>query len=112
MPWHGIPVRLQLRLRFFCDQPECSTATFTHPDGGVTTNLYWGKVQIHATGVGQSYATVHNDAFYLYDGPFEGSIRNGWDGSYYQLAFGPETPLIAFDQGYIARTFLVGPLPD
>src|SRR5437016_800856 len=30
LPWHGIPVRLQLRLcRFFCDQPECSTAIFT-----------------------------------------------------------------------------------
>jgi transposase len=30
LPWHGIPVRLQLRLRrFFCDQPDCSTAIFT-----------------------------------------------------------------------------------
>jgi transposase len=30
LPWHGIPVRLQLRLRrFFCDQPDCATAIFT-----------------------------------------------------------------------------------
>ncbi len=30
LPWHGIPVRLLLRLRrFFCDQPDCSTAIFT-----------------------------------------------------------------------------------
>jgi transposase len=30
LPWHGIPVRLQLRLRrFCCDWPDCSTAIFT-----------------------------------------------------------------------------------
>ncbi len=30
LPWHGIPVRLQLRLRrFFCDRPDSSTAIFT-----------------------------------------------------------------------------------
>jgi hypothetical protein len=30
LPWHGIPVRLQLRLRrFFCDQRDCATAIFT-----------------------------------------------------------------------------------
>jgi transposase len=30
LPWHGIPVRLQLGLRrFFCDQPDCATAIFT-----------------------------------------------------------------------------------
>ena len=30
LPWHGIPVRLQLRFRrLFCDRPDCSTAIFT-----------------------------------------------------------------------------------
>jgi transposase len=30
LPWHGIPVRLQLRLRrFFCDQRQCPTVIFT-----------------------------------------------------------------------------------
>jgi transposase len=30
LPWHGIPVRIQLRLRrFICDRPDCSTAIFT-----------------------------------------------------------------------------------
>jgi transposase len=30
LPWHGIPVRLQLQFRrFFCDQLDCATAIFT-----------------------------------------------------------------------------------
>jgi transposase len=30
LPWHGIPVRFQLRVRrFFCDQPRCSIAIFS-----------------------------------------------------------------------------------
>jgi hypothetical protein len=89
---------------------ETLTATFTQPDGGVTVNAYQGFVQLDVSGVGQSYADVFNDAFYLFTGPFAGSIRNGHDGGYYQLTFGT-SPLAAFSLASNARNFLVGPLP-
>ena len=85
------------------------TATFTQSDGGVTVNSYQGLVQLHVTGVGQSYANVYNDAFYLFTNQFS-TIQHGWDGGFYQLAFGT-SPLPLFDVGNNAERFLVGPLP-
>jgi hypothetical protein len=89
---------------------ETLTATFTQPDGGMTVDTYQGLVQLHVTGVGQSYANVFNDAFYLYTNQWSG-IQHGWDGGFYQLAFGT-SPLPIFDLGNNADNFLVGPLPD
>jgi hypothetical protein len=89
---------------------ETLTATFTQPDGGVTLDTYDGLVQLHVTGVGQSYANVYNDAFYLFTNQFS-TIQHGWDGGFYQLAFGTG-PLGLFDVGNNAANRLVGPLPD
>jgi hypothetical protein len=91
------------------DLQETLAATFTRPDGGVTVNAYQGYVLLHVTGVGQSYANVYNDAFYLYSGPFD-PPKNGHDGGYYQLTFGT-SPLPAFCLACNAASFLVGPLP-
>jgi MYXO-CTERM domain-containing protein len=88
---------------------ETLTATFTKPDGVVTDQTYQGDVLLHVTGVGQSYANVYNDAFYLYTNQFS-SIQHGWDGGFYQLTFGT-SPLPLFDRGNNAENFLVGPLP-
>lgn len=88
---------------------ETLLAPFTRPDGAVTANTYQGLVQLRVTGVGQAYANVFNDAFYLYTNQFN-SPRNGWDGGYYQLTFGT-SPLTIFDLGNNVRNFLVGPLP-
>ena len=81
----------------------------TQPDGGVTVNSYESYVLLHVTGIGQADATLYNDAFYLFTAPFT-TPQNGWDGGYYQLAFGT-SPLAAFDAGTDAASFLVGPLP-
>ena len=89
---------------------ETLMATFTQPDGGVTVNTYDELVQIHVTGVGQSYANVYNDAFYLFTNQFS-TIQHGWDGGFYQLTFGTG-PLGLFDVGNNAENRLVGPLPD
>ena len=89
---------------------ETLAASFTQPDGGVTVNVYQGYVLLHVTGVGQAYANVYSDAFYLYSDQFSGSPQNGHDGGYYQLAFGT-SPLGARDVENDARNFLVGPLP-
>jgi hypothetical protein len=88
---------------------ETLTATFTVPDGGVTTSAYYGYVLVNITGVGQSYVTNYNDAFYLYTGVFNPPV-NGHDGGYYQLAFSTST-LMAFDAGNDATNSLVGSLP-
>lgn len=60
--------------------------------------------------MGQSYANVYNDAFYLFTNQFS-TIQHGWDGGFYQLAFGT-SPLGVFDSGNDADNRLVGPLPD
>jgi hypothetical protein len=87
---------------------ETLTATFTVPDGGVSVSSYSGYVLVNVTGVGQSYVTDYNDAFYLYTG-FNPPV-NGHDGGYYQLAFGT-SPLMAFDLGNNAVNSLVGSVP-
>jgi probable HAF family extracellular repeat protein len=89
---------------------ETLTATFTQPDGGISIGSYQGYVLLHVTGTGQAYGATHNDAFYLYDAPFD-PPQNGHDGSYYQLTCGPDT-LHAFDQAFNAKNSLVGPLPS
>jgi hypothetical protein len=69
---------------------ENLTATFSTPDGGVTSLLYDGYVQITVSGTGMSYATNVNDAFYVLTG------GPAADPDYYQLTFGTTT-LVAFD---------------
>jgi len=89
---------------------ETLTATFTRSDGGITLGGYQGYVRVHVKGTGQSYAAAHNDAFYLYDGPFASQPQNGRNGGYSQLAFSA-TPLPTFDLGQAATGRLIGPVP-
>jgi hypothetical protein len=92
-------------------QPEAVTAAFTPPDGGVTVGTFKGYVLLHVTGVGQSYSTEFNDAFYLYTGPFFGpKPQNGHDGGFYQLTFGTNT-LVERSFASNAKNFLVGSVP-
>lgn len=88
---------------------ETLSATFTVPDGGVTTSSYSGYVLVNVTGVGQAYGGTYNDAFYLYTAPFD-PPQNGHDGGYYQLAFGTTT-LTDFSLASNAKNFLYGSLP-
>jgi hypothetical protein len=82
---------------------ETLTATFTQPDGGVTTQGFDGIVQITVSGVGQSDGTTFNDAFYLFDPPTH-------DASYYQLTFGTTT-LVGYDPSQDAANYILGSLP-
>jgi hypothetical protein len=84
---------------------ETITATFTTPDGGVTSGLYDNVVQITVSGIGQSAGAAYNDAFYVYSG---GSPYN--DSSYYQLTFGTST-LIGYNPAQDIKNYLVGPIP-
>ena len=84
---------------------ETITATFTQPDGGVTTGLYSGIVHVTVSGVGQSWGPDLNDAFYVYDpGPPTHHV------DYYQLTFGTST-LIPFAPSQDAYLSIVGALP-
>jgi len=85
---------------------ETITSTFLQADGGVTTGLYSGIVQITVSGIGQSRANDFNDAFYLFD-PQTPAVH---DSSYYQLAFATST-LFPFGPGRDAFNFIVGGLP-
>jgi hypothetical protein len=84
---------------------ETLTATFTTPDGGITTGGYDNDVRVTVSGVGQSLGTAYNDAFYIYT---DGAPYN--DPSYYQLTFGTTT-LVGFDPTQDAKNYLVGSLP-
>jgi hypothetical protein len=84
---------------------ETITATFTTPDGGVTSGLYANEVQITVSGTGQSAGSAYNDAFYIYSG---GSPYN--DTNYYQLTFGTSA-LIGYDPLQDIKNYLVGPIP-
>jgi transposase len=47
LPWHGIPVQLQLRLRrLFCDQPRCPTEIFT-----VNSPAYYARLTSPGRGI-------------------------------------------------------------
>ncbi len=85
---------------------EIVSATFTQPDGGVTTGLYDGIVHVMVSGFGQSLSSDLNDAFYLFD-PQNPPVH---DGSFYQLTFGTST-LVGFDPAQDAINFLIGGLP-
>jgi len=102
--WFGLGRRASRRRPTLA--AETLTASFTTPDGGVTTGSYDDIVSVTVSGVGQSDATEFNDAFYVYTGsgaPFH-------DPSYYQLTFGTST-LTTFNPAQDASNFLVGSLP-
>jgi len=84
---------------------ETITATFTQPDGGVTTSLYSGIVHVTVSGFGQSLGQDLNDAFYVYN---PGSPTHFSD--YYQLTFGTST-LVPFDPAQDAYLSILGGLP-
>ena len=84
---------------------ETITVDFTTPDGGVTTGLYSGIVDITISGTGFSFGPELNDAFYIY------SMGPAYQGSYYyQLSFGT-APLVPLDPSQNATNFLVGVVP-
>jgi hypothetical protein len=87
-------------------QAETITASFTTPDGGVTTGLYSGIVHITVSGFGMSLGTNLNDAFYLFN-PHNPPIHAA---DYYQLTFGTST-LVPFNPVQNASNFIVGSLP-
>ena len=80
--------------------PETLTATFTQPDGGVTSGTYDGFVEISVSGTGQSAGQSFNDAFYVYSPgpPFN-------DPSFYQLTFGTNT-LVPLAPAQDAKNFI------
>jgi len=88
---------------------ETLTATFTTAEGGASAATYTGYVLVHVTGVGQSYSSVYNDAFYLYTDPFPTPV-NGHDGGFYQLTFST-SPLQIPDLPNNATHSLIGTLP-
>ena len=59
---------------------ETIDVPFTTADGGVTSGLYSGLVQIDVSGIGQSNGTLYNDAFYMIDTAVH-------DADYYQLSY-------------------------
>lgn len=91
------------------DLGETLQATFTTPDGGVTSEEYSGYVLVTIAGAGQAYTPSYNDAFYLFNGAFT-DPQNGHDGGFYQMTFGTST-LGERDLGSNAKNFLACPLP-
>lgn len=79
---------------------ESLTATFTTPDGGVTTSTYRGLVEIVVSGTGRSLGQDLNDAFYVY-APFLGN-----DPQYYQLT-NDNVTLSAFNPAQDEKNFIV-----
>lgn len=82
---------------------ETLTATFTQPDGGVTTRSYDGVVRLTVSGTGFANGNSLNDAFY-------NIASETRDPAYYQLTFGT-APLVAFDPAQDAVNFIVGSVP-
>jgi hypothetical protein len=79
---------------------ETVSATFTTPDGGVSTNSYHGLVEIIVAGSGESLGADLNDAFWVY------SPGLGADGSYYQVTV-DNAPLVAFNPVQDVVNFIV-----
>ena len=79
---------------------ENLTATFTNPDGGVTTGKYDDLVEITVSGTGMSEGAALNDAFYLLGPPPYN------DANYYQMTFGTGT-LTAYDPAADIKNFIV-----
>ena len=84
---------------------EILSVPFTQPDGGVTTGLYSGIVNVTVSGTGFSLGNLLNDAFYLFEG-----ATPVHDSQYYQLTFGTST-LVPFNPAQNAVNFIVGGLP-
>ncbi|MBN8991649.1 MAG: hypothetical protein J0H42_25710 [Rhizobiales bacterium] len=82
---------------------ETITASFTTPDGGVTTGLYSGVVHITVSGFGMSLGPDLNDAFYLFN-PQNPAVHAT---DYYQLTFGT-SPLLPFNPAQDAFLFIPG----
>ena len=88
---------------------ETVSVSFTQPDGGVSTGLYYGQVALRVEGTGYSNGPNYNDAFYY--------VGGGRDVTFYQLNFGLN-PLVGFNganAGAVAAqnadNFIVGGLP-
>ncbi|HUK33193.1 MAG TPA: PEP-CTERM sorting domain-containing protein [Vicinamibacterales bacterium] len=81
---------------------ENLAATFTTPDGGVTSNTYNGLVEIIVSGTGESAGTDLNDAFYIYSPPQDA----GADPNYYQLT-NDDMTLAAFNPPQDEKNFIV-----
>jgi len=79
---------------------EIVSASFTTPDGGVSTNSYHGLVEIIVAGSGESLGADVNDAFWVY------SPGLGADGSYYQVTV-DNAPLVAFNPAQDVMNFIV-----
>jgi len=74
---------------------ESFTAPFQNPGGGgsafstATSQMYHGLVELAISGIGQSFSTAYNDAFYLFTYIWGGDsipANGGLFGPYYQLA--------------------------
>jgi hypothetical protein len=89
---------------------EIVSASFLQPDGGISTGLYSGVVQIEVSGVGQSAGTAFNDAFYVYTDAAGAPATPVHDPNFYQLTFGLST-LVALDPAQNAVNFIIGGLP-
>jgi hypothetical protein len=77
----------------------------TTPDGGVTTNLYSGKVRVGVSGISYLVGNLGADAFYtLFNNP------PYHDPNFYQLTFGT-SPLVPLDPAQDAVNFMPGGLP-
>lgn len=78
---------------------ETISAVFTQPDGGVSSGTYSGFVSLNVSGVGWSFASFLNDAFYL---PYWNSNNL----EYYQLSFDTKA-LVAYNPSRVAKNFIV-----
>ena len=85
---------------------ETVSATFTTPDGGISTGTYSGFVLLTVTGVGESLGNALNDAFYIYTNGLHNPIAPIHDPNYYQVAF-DSTALVAFNPARDAKNFIV-----
>jgi len=85
---------------------ETITATFTTPDGGVTTGLYSGYVELSVSGTGQSYSDSLKDAFYRYTEIGGAPIPPENWAQTIQLALNTQT-LQSFEPQYDAKHFVV-----
>lgn len=83
---------------------EVVSATFTQPDGGVSTGTYSGLVKLRVSGTGQSLGACFNDAFYLFDNCSAPLPRH--DPTYYQLAI-DDVALVALNPSKDAKYFIV-----
>ncbi len=89
---------------------ETLSASFSIPDGGVSSGLYKGNVLLNVSGGGHSAGQDYNDAFYIFANAHGSPVAARRDSSYYQLAFGT-VPLAAFNPAQNAKNFLVGAFP-